>query len=72
MQKSGHVDDVHISALDVFHEKNGRRVRYIGEVLELHRGEVNSMNSIGHVSTLPGKTFKVSDDGWEKLENLEK
>ena len=33
--KSGHVeDDVHISALDVFHEKNERGSRNIGEVLE--------------------------------------
>ena len=40
MQKSGHVDDdVQISALDAFHEKDGRRSRNIGEVLELYRGE---------------------------------
>ena len=39
-QKSGHVDeDVQISALDVFNEKDGRRSRYIGEVLERYRGE---------------------------------
>ena len=40
MQKAGHVDDdVQISALDAFYEKDGRRSRYIGEVLERHRGE---------------------------------
>ena len=40
VQKSGHVeDDVHISALDVFCKKDGRESRYIGEVLERHRGE---------------------------------
>ena len=39
-QKSGRVgDDVHTSALDVFFEKDGRRSRYIGEVLERYRGE---------------------------------
>ena len=40
MQKSGHVDDdVQISALDAFYEEDGRKSRYIGEVLERHRGE---------------------------------
>ena len=40
MQKASHVDDdVQISALDPFYEKDGRRSRYIGEVLERHRGE---------------------------------
>ena len=39
MQKSGHVDDdVQISALDAFHEMDGKS-RYIGEVLEWYRGE---------------------------------
>ena len=38
VQKSGHVDDdVPISALDAFYEKDGRRSRYIGEVLEWFR-----------------------------------
>ena len=37
LQTSGHVaDDVQISALDEFHEMDGR---YIGEVLEWYRGE---------------------------------
>ena len=41
MQKSSHVDDVvQISALDPFHEMDGRkRSRYTGEVLEWYRGE---------------------------------
>ena len=39
VQKSGHVDDdVQISALDAFHEMDGRKSRYIGEVLEWYRG----------------------------------
>ena len=40
VQTSGHVDDdVQISALDVFYEMDGRRSRYIGEVLDWYRGE---------------------------------
>ena len=40
MQRSGHIDDdVQISALDAFHGKDGRRSRYIGELLEWYRGE---------------------------------
>ena len=40
MQTSGHVDDdTQISALDAFYEKDGRRSRYIGEVLEWYQGE---------------------------------
>ena len=40
VQKSGRVDgDVRISAMDAFHGKDGRRSRYIGEVLERYRGE---------------------------------
>ena len=40
VQKSGHVDDdVQISALDAFYEMDGRRSRYIGEVLDWYRGE---------------------------------
>ena len=39
VQKSGHVDDdVQISALDAFCEKDGRRSLYIGEVLDWYRG----------------------------------
>ena len=40
MHTSGHVDDdVQISALDAFYEMDGRKRRYIGEVLEWYRGE---------------------------------
>ena len=40
VQKSGRVDDdVRISELDAFYGKDGRRSRYIGEVLERYRGE---------------------------------
>ena len=40
MQKAGHVDDdVHISALDAFDEMDGRKSRYIGEVLDWYRDE---------------------------------
>ena len=38
VQNSGD-DDVRISALDAFNEKDGRRSRCIGEVLEWYRGE---------------------------------
>ena len=40
VQKSGHVDDdVQISAFNAFFEMDGRKSRYIGEVLEWCRGE---------------------------------
>ena len=40
MLKSSHVhDDVQISALHAFYEMDGRKSRYIGEVLEWYRGE---------------------------------
>ena len=40
VQKAGHVDDdVHISALDAFDEMDGRKSRYIGEVLDWYRRE---------------------------------
>ena len=40
VQESGRVDDdVRISALDAFHEKDGRRSRYIRGGLEWYRGE---------------------------------
>ena len=35
VQKSGHVDeDVQISALDAFYEMDGRKSRYIGDLLD--------------------------------------
>ena len=40
VQKSGHVDeDVQISALDSFYKMDGRKSRYIGEVLDWYRRE---------------------------------
>ena len=40
VQKSGYVDDdVHVSALGVFNDMDGRKRRYIGEVFEWYRGE---------------------------------
>ena len=40
VQTSGHVDDgVQVSALDASYEMDGRKSRYIGEVLEWYRGE---------------------------------
>ena len=40
VQTSGHyADDVHIYALDAFHEMDGRKSRYIREVLDWYRGE---------------------------------
>ena len=40
VQKSGRVDhDMRITALDAFYGKDGRRSRYIGEVVERFRGE---------------------------------
>ena len=40
VQKSGHADDdVQISAFNAFFEMDGRKSRYIGEVLEWCRGE---------------------------------
>ena len=40
VQQSGHVDDdVQTSALDAVNEMDGRKSRYIGEVLDWYRGE---------------------------------
>ena len=40
VQESGYVDDeVQISALEAVYEMDGRKSRYIGEVLEFYRGE---------------------------------
>ena len=49
VQKLCHVeDDEHISALDVFYEKDGRENRCIGELLEWCRGEdVGDLERIG-------------------------
>ena len=41
VQKSGHVDDdAQISAYDAFYEMDGRKSRYIGEVLERYKEKV--------------------------------
>ena len=43
VQKSGHVDDdMHISALDVFHEMDGRKRRYIKEGIEEKMLEISA------------------------------
>ena len=59
VQNSGD-DDVRISALDAINEKDGRRSRCIGEVLEWYRGEdageLNWLRS-GHVSMLSRRIF---------------
>ena len=67
VQKSGQVDDdVQISALDAFYEKDGRKSRYIGEVFERYRGEdvgdlkkseLDDLFIIGHISTLTRGRF---------------
>ena len=81
-------DDVQISALDAFYEKDGRRSRYIGEcwsgieekMPEISR-EVNEMNwlRIGYASTLSrGKISKVNpkilmdEKSWKTWKNNQK
>ena len=86
MQTSGHVDDdAHISALDAFYEMDGRKSRYIGEVLDWFRGEdagdikrselnelVGSLTCLNAFEVKIWKsTQKVVTDE-KKLENLEK
>ena len=69
MQKSGHIDDdVQISALDASYEMDGRRSRYIGEVLEWYRGgdagdlkrsELNELvENLTCLNALEGKIWK--------------
>ena len=69
VQKSGHVvDDVQISALDPFYEMDGRKSRYIGEVLEWYRGadagdlkrsELNELlENLTSLNALEGKFWK--------------
>ena len=71
VQKSGHVDDdVQISALDAFYEMDGRKSRYIGEVLEWYRGEdagdlkrseLNELvESLTCLNALEGKIWKIN------------
>ena len=69
VQKSGHVDDdVQFSALDPFYEMDGRKSRYIGEVLEwyrredagdLKRSELNEfVENLTCLNALEGKIWK--------------
>ena len=71
VQKSGHVDDdEQISALDAFHEMDGRKSRYIGEVLNwyraegaggLKRSEVNELvENLTCLNTLEGKIWEIN------------
>ena len=70
VQTSGHVDDdVQISALDAFYLMDGRKSRYIGEVLEwyreedagdLKRRELNELvENLACLNALEGKFGKV-------------
>ena len=60
VQKLCHVeDDEHISALDVFYEKDGRENRCIGEVLGRYRGE--------DVGDLKRSEFDVLVENWTRL-----
>ena len=83
VQTSGHIHgDVQISALDAFYGKDGRRRRYIGEVLERHRGEdAGDLTRIELVvkwtwlNVLEKKICKLNPKilmEEKKLENLEK
>ena len=63
VQKSGHVDDdVQISALDVFYEMDGRKSRYIGEVLDWYRGE-DAGENLTCLNALEGKIWIEGRDG---------
>ena len=63
VQKSGRVDDdMRITALDAFYGKDGRKGRYIGEVLGIEEKvpeiprELNGLRS-GHVSMFSRRNF---------------
>ena len=69
MQKSGRVDDdVQISALDVYCEMDGRKSRYIKEVLDRYRAEDagdlrrKDLNELAEIVTVPiaAKVRKVT------------
>ena len=89
VQKSGHVDDdVQISALDVFNEMDGRKSRYIRELLDWYRGEdaedlkrseVNELvENMACLSALAGKICKsnpkiVTDEkSWKEWKSNQK
>ena len=69
MQKSGDVvDDVQISALDALYEKDGRRSRHVGEVLERYRGEDAGDLKRSELDEVV-ENWDMSQRSWE--ENLE-
>ena len=81
LQKSGYFDDdVQISASDAFCKMDGRKSRYIGEVLDWYRGEDavdlkrSELNEVVEhltcLNTFEGKIWKSTFQ--KKLENLEK
>ena len=89
VQKSGHVDDdVQISALDPFYEMDGRKSRYIGEVLEWCRGEdagdlkgseFNELvESLTCLNALEGKIWKINpkilmdEESWKTWKSNQK
>ena len=77
VQGSDHVDDdIQISALDVVYEMDGRKSRYIREVLDWYRGEDaedlrrsegnESVENMTCLNALDGEIWK-SEESW-KLE----
>ena len=61
VQKSGHADeDVQISALDTFNEKDGRKSRYIGEMLVRYRGEDELVEKWTCLNVLEKKICKLN------------
>ena len=76
VQNSGHVDDdIQISASDAFYEMDGRKSRYIRELLDRYRGE-----DAGDLRTSELNDFvenmtclnALEGGNLEKLENLKK
>ena len=66
VRKSGRVDDdMRITALDAFYEMDGRKSRYIGEVLDRHRGEdagdlkrIELVEKLTYLNVLEKEIFK--------------
>ena len=76
VQNSGHVDDdTHISAMDAFHEVDGRESRYIKEVLDWYRdedaGDLRRSESVESITCLNAVEEK-GEKNMEKLDKLEK
>ena len=72
-------DDEHISALDVFNEKDGRENGCIGEVLEWYRGEdardlerseLNELVENWRHPNDPGKTIWKSWKTWKSNQKI--